>query len=138
MKIHTTNSFNTFIESAEDSAATKGTIPESKRNQKTIASFEYEIIHQHPYQYTSDDVLFKVYAERNNIATENLSGEREKFFSKGRACFRASPLTKRYGWGVHSNQDGKLALYGIETKEYKKFVNDGSVQQLKAMRNRKK
>lgn len=63
--------------------------------------------------------------------------EREKFFSKGQACFRASPLTKRYGFGVHSDDEGKIALYGIETKEYAKFVKDKTVKKVRAMRSKK-
>lgn len=138
MKTHTTNYINTFIEVSEDCPATKAKIPEEKNGKKTIASLEYEIIKQQPYQYTSDDVLFKVYVERNNLARENLSEEREKFFSKGQACFCASPLTKAYGWGVHNNEDAKIALYGIGTKEYENFLKDNAVQKVKAMRNRKK
>lgn len=138
MKIHTTNFINAFIEVSEDCPATKAKVPEEKNGKKTIASLEYEIIKQHPYKFTSDDVLFQVYAERNNIIQQNLKEEKEKFFSRGQACFRASPLTKAYGWGIHNNEDAKIALYGIGTKEYEKFLKDNSVQKVKAMRNRKK
>lgn len=138
MKTHTTNFVNTFIEVSEDCPVTKAKIPEERNGKKTIASLEYEMIKQHPYQFTSDDVLFQVYVQRNNVAHKQLKEEKEKFFSKGQACFRASPLTKSYGWGVHSNEDAKIALYGIETKDYAAFLQDKTVQKVRAMRNRKK
>jgi hypothetical protein len=46
-------------------------------------------------------------------------------------------LTKRYGWGVHSDKDGKIALYGCETTEYEKFSNDNSLKIIKAMKSSK-
>lgn len=82
-------------------------------------------------------MLFRVFADRNNLDTKMYQQEREKFFSKGQACFRASPLTKRYGFGVHSDDEGKIALYGIETKEYAKFVKDKTVKKVRAMRSKK-
>lgn len=63
---------------------------------------------------------------------------REKFFSKGQPCFRASPLTKTYGFGVHSDKEGKVALYGMETEEYQNFLNDTKIKKVKAMRSTKK
>jgi len=50
---------------------------------------------------------------------------------------RASALTKRYGWGVHANEEGKIALYGADSEEYKKFVKDKNLQHVKAMRSKK-
>lgn len=96
---------------------------------------QYDMISKHPYKYTSDDVLFTVYAERNGIKKDKLKEAREAFFSKGQACFRASPLTKRYGWGVHSNAEGKIAIYGCDTQEYKKLQEDKSLKIVKAMRS---
>jgi deazaflavin-dependent oxidoreductase (nitroreductase family) len=43
------------------------------------------------------------------------------------SCFRASPLTKKYGWGIYSNEEGKIAMYGVESEEYQRFVADESV-----------
>lgn len=63
--------------------------------------------------------------------------EKTKFFSKGQACFRASPLTKRYGWGVHSNAEGKIALYAVGSEEYQKLSEDQALKHLKAMRSKR-
>lgn len=137
MKLHSTNYFNTLIEIAEDSKNSSGVIPEAKNDKPTAASMQYELISKHPYEYTSDDVLFQVYASKNNIEKKDLKSARENFFSKGQPCFRASPLTKTYGWGIHSNEQGKVALYGAETKEYQQFSKDNTIKKVRAMKSKK-
>jgi len=136
--MHSTNYYDVLIEVAEDTKATSGTVPPIKGTRKTVANYEFELVSKNPYKYTSDDVFFFVYAERNEVPESQQKQEREVFFSKGRPCFRASPLTKAYGWGVHSNKEGKVAIYGVESKEYSKFVKDGKIEKRKAMRSRKK
>lgn len=134
MKTHTTNYTNTFIEVADDCPATKGEIPPLKGDAQSVAQLQYELVSENPYKYTSDDVLFGVYAKRNGIAENELQTAREAFFSRGQPCLRSSPLTKRYGWGIHSNGEGNIALYGVETSEYKKLAKGTTV---KAMRSKR-
>jgi hypothetical protein len=62
---------------------------------------------------------------------------REQFFSKGQPCFRASPLTKTYGFGIHCDKNGKVALYGMETEEYQSFLADTKIKKVKAMKSSK-
>jgi hypothetical protein len=138
MKVHTTNYENTFIEVAEDCPAVSGEIPKQKGDAKTVASILFEMISQNPYQYSSDDVLFQVFADKNDLTKSEYEDARKKFFSKGQACLRASPLTKRYGWGIHNNEKGKIALFGRETKEYQEFSKDKNLKVVKAMRNSRK
>ena len=132
-----TNYLATFIEVAEDCPATTGEIPPLKGDKKSVANLTFEMLLGHPYEFTSDDVLFAVFASRQKIPEENLAAEREHFFSKGQPCFRTSPLTKRYGWGVHSNEEGKIAMYGVESAEYQKLVADVLVTKKKAMRSKR-
>ena len=61
----------------------------------------------------------------------------EQFFSKGQPCFRASTLTKRYGWGVHLNEEGKMAIYSAGSAEYEKFAKDKTLKVIKAMKSGK-
>ena len=136
--MHTTNYFNTLIEIAEDSAATTGVIPPIKGDKKSVANLQYEMLADHPYEYTSDEVLFGVFATRNAIAEAELAAAREQFFAKGQPCFRASPLTKTYGWGVHSNEAGKIAMYAVDSEEYRALVADDAVAKKKAMRSKRK
>jgi Family of unknown function (DUF6157) len=137
MKLHTTNYFNTLIEVAEDCPVTVAEVPPQKSEEKTVAGLQYTMIHGHPYTYTSDDVIFNVYAERQAIPKKEHKAEREKFFSKGQPCMRSSALAKRYGWGVHSNEEGKLALVAVEGKIYKKLTSDKAMKHLKAMRSKR-
>jgi hypothetical protein len=131
-----TNYFNTLIEVAIDCPAAVGETPPVRAGKKTIANLQFEILHGHPYKFSSDDVLFAVFAARNQVPQDELAEQRQQFFAKGQPCFRASPLTKRYGWGVHSNVEGKIALYGVESEDYKRLIADESVVKKKAMRSR--
>lgn len=137
MKIHTTNYTNTFVEIAEDSPAALGEIPPIRGTDRSVANIQFEMIRQNPYKYTSDDVIFHCYATKKDLTESELAEEREKFFSKGQACMRTSPLTKRYGWGVHNNEEGKIAIFGAETEEYKKYSTDKDIQKVKAMRSKR-
>lgn len=136
--MHSTNYYNTFIEIAEDSKNDKGEMPPVKGDKKTIANLQFDMLYDHPYQYTSDEALFGVFAIRKDFSEEEMDEQREHYFSKGQPCFRASPLTKSYGWGVHSNEEGKIAIFGAETEEYEKFVANKSIKKVKAMRSRRK
>ena len=136
MKIHSTNYFDTFIEVAEDTKADCGTKPPTKEK-KTVAEMQYGMIVKNPYKYTSDDVFFQVFADRNDLTKAEYKQAREQFFSKGQPCFRASPLTKTYGFGIHSDSKGKVALFGMETDEYQKYSNAKSLKVIKAMKSSK-
>lgn len=137
-KIHTTNYLDTFIEVAEDTKVSCGTKPPSKADRKTIAEMQYEMLVNHPYKFTSDDILFQVYADRNDLTKAEYEQARQQFFSKGQPCFRSSPLTKNYGFGVHADSDGKMAIFGMETEQYEKLQNDKNLKKVKAMRTSKK
>jgi hypothetical protein len=136
MKIHSTNYFDTFIEVAEDTKADCGIIPPVKEK-KTVAEMQYELIAKNPYKYSSDDIFFQVFADRNDVTKAEYEKTREQFFSKGQACFRASPLTKTYGFGIHNNKNGKVALFGMESNEYQKFLGDKNIKKVKAMKSRR-
>jgi len=137
MKLHSTNYQNTFIEIAEDCPVNEGQEPPKRGTKKSVANYQYEMLKDHPYEYNSDDVFFTVFAIRKGLDEKDWKEERQKFFSKGQPCFRASPLTKRYGWGVHCDENGKVAIYGAETREYKNFVADKSIQKVKAMKSKR-
>lgn len=137
MKVHTTNYQNTFIEIAEDCPATSGEIPPIKNDKKTAANIQFDLLKKHPYKYTSDDVLFFVYASKNDLTKNECEDARTDFFSKGQPCFRASPLTKRYGWGIHYDKDGKMAIFGAGSVGYKKLSADKNLKILRAMKSKK-
>ncbi|RYH58777.1 MAG: hypothetical protein EON54_11435 [Alcaligenaceae bacterium] len=81
-----------------------------------------------PYVHSSDDVLYTANAERRGVSWEN-------YFATVQPDFRLSALVKRYGWGVHTNKEGKIAIYPLDSETYEILVNDSSVQQFKGNRS---
>ena len=114
--MHSANYFDTFNAVAADSDAVRGTVPEETAS-PSIAYRTFRMVNDHPYRYTSDEVIFGVYADRKGIPGAERDEACRQFFSKGQPCFRASDLGKRYGWGVHSDAEGRVALYGVESAE---------------------
>ena len=137
MKTHTTNYTNTFIAVADDCPAVQGEIPAYKGDDKSIAFLQYEMIAQNPYRYTSDEIIFGCIAAKKDLSRAELEQECTLFFSKGQACLRASALTKRYGWGIHHDAEGKVALFGVESAEYQAFTEQQAIKTVKAMRSKK-
>ncbi|MFS0780491.1 DUF6157 family protein [Bacillus sp. 1P06AnD] len=130
---------NTFISISEDSDNDSAIVPAPRNNKPTIASIEYGLIKENPYRYTEADIQFKTHLMKNELEATNFpDGLREAFSSKPKACFRASPLVKKYGWGIHYNQEGKLALYGVNSEQYNQFLHSSEVTQLKGMRSKRK
>jgi hypothetical protein len=134
--MHTTNYFNTFISVAEDCPVTSAGVPPIKGEAKSVANQHFEMIAENPYKYTSDEVIFGIFAQKNGF-TSNLEQERAQFFSKGQACLRASPLGKRYGWGLHFDAEGRVAAYPLGSEEYERFLDDVKLKKTKAMRSKK-
>jgi len=134
MPQHTTNYYNTLVAVADDCPTEMATIPPERPGKKSIANWQYELLSDHPYEFTSDDIFFQVYAIRKEIPENEWPEARAEFFSKGQPCFRSSPLPKRYGWGVHSNAEGKVALVAKDSNRYAHLENDPATEVVKAMR----
>ena len=130
------NYYDTLIEIADDCPATKAEVPHAKGGKKTKAVLEYEMIANHPYTDTEEDLAFEIYAVLHNIPKVMWSKERQKFLSKGHPHLRVSALPKRYGWGIHNNAEGKTALIAVESPEYKKLVYDPRITNIKAFRSK--
>ncbi len=135
--MHTTNYTDTFIAVADDCPVDAAEIPGTKAGKTSVAAMQFELLNGHPYAYTSDDVLFIVHALRNDIPKSEWKEARAAFFSKGQACLRASPLTKRYGFGMHNDAAGRVALVPLGSEEYVSFSSDRGLKQVKAMRGKR-
>ncbi len=83
-------------------------------------------------------MIFHLHVIRNQIPEEQNDKEKERLFSKGQAYMRSSSLSKKYGWGIHFDQDSKMASYGVDSKEYYEFKNNPGIKHKKAMRSIKK
>lgn len=138
------NYYNTFITVSPDCPAEFGTVPPDKKGGRTKPSLEYELATCHPYGYTQEELMYEVHVRHKEIAPEELEARgaeiRNEFFSKPKACLRASMLPKKYGWGIHFNEAGKMALVPVESAEYHRFVEGGhgNMIVLPGMRNSRK
>ncbi|MFC6356802.1 DUF6157 family protein [Luethyella okanaganae] len=118
---------NTFIAVAEDCAAVAGTVPPEKAENPSIAARTCRMIAENPYGHTSGDVIFEVYADRAGIPDAERPEARAAYYGIGRACLRSSDLGKRYGWGIHADERGRIALVGVETEEYARLASGVAV-----------
>lgn len=125
--MHTTNYTDTFIAVAPDCPATVAEVP-PKRATPSVARIQYEMLVDAPYEHTSDDVVHASQGARRGI-------DRETFFARGQACLRTSPLVKRYGWGLHHDAQGRVALVPVESTEYAALVADETLEQKAGMRS---
>jgi hypothetical protein len=138
------NYYNTFITVAADCPATNGLVPPEKKDGKTKPGIEFELVASRPYEYTQEELLYQVHVLHRGIPKEELEAAgtrfRDEFFAKPTACMRASMLPKKYGWGIHFNSEGKLALVSVDSADYKRFVEgeQKGVTLLAAMRNSRK
>jgi len=131
----------TFITIAPDSKAQKGEIPVSSRAKKPIHVIQYELLTQNPYKFGHEELIFEVYLEKEGLKDISDNEKKEiwdKLFEKGHPCLRASTLTKKYGFGAHYNQQGKIAIYSMNSKDYQGFISDDKVEKLPAMRTKRK
>jgi len=101
-----------------------GTVPEK---QGTIAAVGHALLAE-PYAMTSDDLLFATHQARGGDKS------REDFFARPQACLRASPLVKQFGWGVHHDGEGRIALVGMESEAYRRLLDDPAVAKTPGMR----
>ena len=134
MPSHSTNYFETLILIAPDCPVGEGTVPPKPG---TVAALQYEKLMAAPYSRTSDDLLFEVFAERSGIPEAGLAEARAAFFSKGQPCLRSSPLVKTYGWGVHHDSAGRIALFGAETAQYRDLAEREGVTKVAGMRSQR-
>lgn len=133
------NYYSTFIQVADDCAVISSVVPVERGGKKSIAVIQYELLSEHPYEYTQADVLFETFARHKAVPDAERAARRTEFFSKSQACLRASPLPKSYGWGLHFDDDGKVALCPVESEAYRRFVEqpgDG-LKLTRAMRSRR-
>ena len=131
---------STFITIAPDSDAERGEIKASNRAKKPAHIIQHELLMQNPYKFNHEELIFEVYLEKEGLDDVSHNEKIEiwdKLFKKEHPCLRASALTKKYGFGAHYNQDGKIALYPIDSEKYQDFVNDDEVKKLPAMRTKR-
>ena len=125
--MHSTNARDTLITPSADCPVAKGTIPEKPG---TVATVQYALLAR-AYAMTSDDLLHAAHCARGGEKS------RDEFFAKPQACLRASPLVKQFGWGVHHNPEGRIALLDPESEVYAGLLADPTVKKTPGMRSKR-
>lgn len=134
---------DTFIQVAADCPVDRGVVPVARGEGTPIHVLQYELLANHPYAYTHENLLWEVHVRHRQVSPDDLrarGGEiRAALFERKHPCLRASLLPKKYGWGVHYDARGGIALHARESPEYQRFTgaaSDGPTL-LAAMRNRR-
>ncbi|MGL3822508.1 DUF6157 family protein [Sphingopyxis sp. R3-92] len=130
--LHTTNYHSTFISIAPDSIAQAGMVPPKP---DSIAGRHYALLYDRPYVLTSDDLLYAVHVAKNGLP--DTAETRVEYFSKPKACLRVSPLPKQFGWGIHHDAEGRIAIYAVGTAEYDRLIGDQNVKTRPAVRTKR-
>ena len=132
---------NTFIQVSPDSVATESTVPTSNRSKKPAHIIQYELLSENPYRFDHDQLIFEVFIRHKSIPQVEFERNRDQIWadlhSKEHPCLRASTLMKKFGWGAHYDAEGKIALYGVESAEYDRFIKDEATKKLLAMRSKR-
>lgn len=135
---------NTFIQVSADCPVEVGIVPTMKKESKTAHLIQYELLSEHPYKYTQGELIYEVHLQHKQIPSSEIESRgaeiRQELFAKNHPCLRASNLPKKFGWGVHYNEEGKIAIYPMESEAYQQFVEAGARGEngstlLAAMRN---
>jgi len=129
---------NTFVAVAEDCRATGGEVPPQRAGGPTVAGTQYAMLAGSPGRWTEEDVLLASspgVRGRDDLGEHDLERIRLEYFAQPRACLRASPLPKTFGWGLHYDADGRITLHAVGSPEYVRLRDDPSLRQLRAMRS---
>ena len=131
--MHTTHYTDTLILPAPDTRAESALAPPSGKG--TVAELQYERLADTDYTWTSDDLLFDVHCARKGIPESDRAAERERFFGKGQPCLRTSPLAKTYGWALHFDAEGRIALLPMDSPRVAELEADPTVTVRRAMKS---
>ena len=117
---------DTFVVVAPDCPVTASVVPLAKGDNPPVHVIQYDLLTAQPYKLTLEDLIFETHVRRAGIspveARKREAAIRTELFSKSHACMRASALPKRYGWGVHYDSQGRLALFPMESADYRRFA----------------
>lgn len=126
------NYYQTLIAVAEDCPVTESVVPVRRGAKVTVAVLQYDMIAANPHVHTQEDVLFQTWLQRQeklkDRSEEEIAQLREEFFARPQPCLRASPLPKRYGWGLLFDQEGRVGLCPMESDEYENLVSGGAAE----------
>ena len=123
---------------AEDCRATTGEVPSERAGRPTVAASQYAMLVSAPGRWTQEDVQLASspgVRGRDDLSDEDLDRLRCGYFAQPRACLRASPLPKTFGWGLRYDAEGRITLHAVDSEEYAQLRSDPALTQLRAMRS---
>ncbi len=113
-----------LITIASDSDATHAIVPPAHES-KTIHRIGYEVLTENPYRFTEPEFQHEVHVVRRGRPDLRIESYN----------IRRSPLAKQFGWGIHRDANGKLALIACESEEYQRLLADPKVKKTPAFRS---
>jgi len=132
---------NTFVRVAQDCPTERGLVPVSKGPGKTLHELQFDLLTEHPYTYDLDELIVETHI-RHKLASDAVdeakrAAVRAELLAKSHPCMRASMLPKKFGWGVHYDENGRIAIYPMESEQYAQLSERPDLKQEYAMRNKK-
>lgn len=131
----------TLIAVAEDCPVVKAAVPDApaNNNKPSVAFIQYKMLSESPGTLTQGDVLFQTWRQRQDAVFANEATARIHFFSTAQACLRCSPLSKRHGWGLLFDAQGRITLCKVESQEYSDIMEGRTpgIRVVYALRTRK-
>ncbi len=132
--MNTTNYYNTLIEVSADCPASSGNVP---GRAGTVALMQYRFLSERPYEFTSDNLLVAVAAERQGRGADEWAEMKAELFSRPQPCLRTSPLVKNFGWGLHHDDKGRVALVDSAGPDYRRLMGDEGTAKTPGMRSKR-
>jgi hypothetical protein len=133
---------DTLIVVADDCPVTSAQVPTPRGGKPTVATIQFDLLDAAPYAFRQAEILFATHCRQQGLDERALgTTERQRrfdaFFAAPKPCLRASPLPKRYGWGVHFDGDGRAALHAVGSAAYDRLASSDTVTVVRAMRTRR-
>ena len=108
------------------SSRTTPTAPFRKQGDgETRDMVQYRVLVQNPYFYDYESFLHKVHVDERG--KKNLKLDTYKL--------EACELAKRWGWCIHADEEGRLALVGYGSDKYNALLKDESIEQKQAYKS---
>src|SRR6266508_5608091 len=95
---------DTFIQVAADCPLTHSVVPVAKGDKKPLHVLQYELLIQHPYTYTHEDLIFEVYVRQHALSADEIQMRRLRFatpYSKKASLACGHPCSRRSMAGAH-------------------------------------
>ena len=112
-----------LIKVAEDTPVDHAIDPPDRDLNKSIARITFEVLIENPYRYSEMELFNEVHFVRRNRRDLKINSY----------SIKRSRLCQEFGWGIHRNKEGKLALIAMDSDKYQKLNRN-----IKTMRSYRK